>query len=97
MTINPFWHFVSNQSCGIYGLNDGNIVQFSYKVIDSLVRECIQNSLDARIQDSNNPVTVEFSQFKINTSEFPDNNNFYEVLNKCYSSNQDDPDPESFF
>ena len=52
MTSNPFWHFVSNQHCGIYGLNDGNIVQFSYKVIDSLVRECLQNSLDARVNNS---------------------------------------------
>ena len=97
MTSNPFWHFVSNQHCGIYGLNDGNIVQFSYKVIDSLVRECLQNSLDARVNNSKEPVIVEFSQFTIGKSDFPDNNKFEEVLNKCYSSNKEDPDPEKFF
>lgn len=97
MTNNPFWHFVSNQNCGIYGLNDGNIVQFSYKVIDSLVRECLQNSLDARVENSKEPVAVEFSQFTIKKPNFPDKDRYEDILNKCYSSNKDDPDPEKFF
>jgi len=89
------WRFVSNNKAVFSGINDAGITTFSVDIIHSLVRECIQNSLDARL-DSNKPVVVEFSFFSIDNNDFPDSINFREILQKCYVS-QNDPTAGRFF
>lgn len=41
------WRFVSNQNSTIVGINDAGIETFTADMHRSLVREIIQNSLDA--------------------------------------------------
>ena len=43
------WRFLSNQNSTIVGINDAGIETFTANMNKSLVREIIQNSLDAVI------------------------------------------------
>lgn len=54
------WHFPSNQRGKRQGFNDAGMDIFHEDPVGSLVRESIQNSLDAA-SDLNNPVRVSFS------------------------------------
>lgn len=93
----PIWRFVSNQHSALVGINDAGIETFSSSVISSLVRETIQNSLDAKLEGYEGPVFVEFAFAKLNHSSFPDASGFDTVLHKCYRSNKSEPQAERFF
>lgn len=93
----PRWRFVSNQNTEITGINDAGIETFSTAVLYSLVRESIQNSLDAQKKPICGPVHVEFSSFTISPEAFPDYAAFRAVLEKCLSSNKDEPQAVEFF
>lgn len=54
----------------LYGPNDAVVQSFKKDFADSLVRESIQNSLDA-VVDINQPVVVEFSFGEISENEYP--------------------------
>lgn len=69
------WRFVSNQNSTIVGINDAGIETFSADIQRSLIREVIQNSLDATLPN-NEPVKVEFQAFSIDQAAFPDIVNF---------------------
>lgn len=58
------WRFLSNQNSTIVGINDAGIETFSADIQRSLIREVIQNSLDAALPN-NEPVKVEFQAFFI--------------------------------
>ena len=93
----PIWRFVSNQHSALVGINDAGIETFSSSVISSLVRETIQNSLDAKLEGYEGPVFVEFAFAKLNHSSYPDAPGFDAVLRKCYKSNKSEPQAERFF
>lgn len=89
------WHFVSNNNATITGINDAGIETFSGNLVYSLVREVLQNSLDAQ-EDKSKPVTVEFHQFSTKKEDLPEVTYFEGVLNKCLLSVSDE-DAQEFF
>lgn len=91
------WRFVPNQNSTITGINDAGIETFTADMNRSLVRETIQNSLDAISSDSQNPVIVEFKLFEVMASSIPDVENLHSAIKKCYESNKDEPDACKFF
>ena len=93
----PCWRFVSNQNTQITGINDAGIETFSTKILYSLVRESIQNSLDAQKTPANGPVHVEFTHFVMSPEAFPGYHSFRDALQKCRDSNLDEPQANDFF
>lgn len=93
---NMKWRFISNGNATYTGINDSGMSNFKGDYIDSLVREVVQNSLDA-ISDKSKPVTVEFSSFSVNKNVFPDYENFSEILNLCMESQKGIESGENFF
>lgn len=91
------WRFISNQNSTIAGINDAGIETFTANMNRSLVREIIQNSLDAKIPGINDSVHVSFELFSINTNQVPDGDNLHKVIKKCKESNKDEPDAFKFF
>lgn len=91
------WRFVSNQNSTLTGINDAGIETFSANMNRSLVREIIQNALDATIPGVKVPTKVEFSLFQIPVGDIPDHLNFCDAIKKCRESNQDEPDAFRFF
>lgn len=91
------WRFVSNQHSTIAGVNDAGIETFSADALSSLVRESIQNSLDAKIDGLDDPVIVDFSMFSIPQSAFPDGEAFQTILRKCLQSNVEEVQARQFF
>lgn len=59
MTTKPSWHFPRNGGGLAAGFNDSSMDTFKGRRLSSLVREIVQNSLDARA-DSLKPVVVDF-------------------------------------
>lgn len=55
------WRFVSNQNSTLTGINDAGIETFSANMHRSLVREILQNALDARVSGYHGSIRVEFS------------------------------------
>lgn len=90
------WRFVSNNNSTIVGINDAGIETFTANMNRSLVRETIQNSLDAMLPEKDY-VTVEFSCFELPTSSIPDVDTFKSVFSKCKESNRNEPDAFKFF
>lgn len=91
------WRFIPNQNSTIVGINDAGIETFTANMNRSLVREIIQNSLDARIPNSKEPVSVEFELFELDRARIPDVENLHSVMKKCRDSNIDEPDAYRFF
>lgn len=91
------WRFVSNQNSTLTGINDAGIETFSANMHRSLVREILQNALDATIPGCSEPTRVEFSLFTIPTKDFPDYDDFVDAVKKCKDSNCDEPDASRFF
>ena len=82
------WLFPSNGYGVISGINDNGIKTFSGNPVESLIREVLQNSLDAHQEKNPNPVVVEFKQFSINNDAFPDLDNFKRILQNCYECSE---------
>lgn len=91
------WRFVSNQNSTIVGINDAGIETFTANMTRSLVREMIQNSLDACIPESREPVQVDFFHFLMDRNNVPDVDNLQEIIKKCRDSNSGEPDAYKFF
>ena len=91
------FRFVSNQNSTINGINDAGIETFTANIKRSLVRENLQNALDAVIPNSKEPVRVEFSLFNIPADQVPDIATLRDVVDKCISSNHDEPEAVKFF
>lgn len=82
------------------GPNDSGICTFSETVVQSMVREVIQNSLDADKIDISKPTIVKFKLFTIPEADFPSVNQFKDILQKCLNcdeSNRQDYDIQSIF
>lgn len=65
------WTFPHGKNLTPMGLNNGSIDRFSSNMIESLTREVVQNSLDAKDDDSNSPVKVTFEFKDIKTNSIP--------------------------
>lgn len=66
------WQFPHNGGGSAQGFSDGAIDTFAGRRLSSLVREVIQNSLDAVDRSQNNPVKVIFSLESVPKSELQD-------------------------
>lgn len=90
MEKNCIWHF-KPEGGGEIGPNDPLHITFRGSPYYSIVREAIQNSLDAVNHDSN-PVKVSFQYFELNRLEFPSFFKLEEHINqslKYYNKNED--------
>ena len=65
---NAMWDFPPNQNGAQYGFRDAAASHFKADPISYLVRETIQNSLDAKVQDLYEPVLVRFESVEIPTT-----------------------------
>lgn len=93
------WYFPSNGYGVFNGINDPGITTFTADItghVNSLVREVIQNSLDA-VKDDDKPVVVEFNQFELSNVNFPEQTRFGNVLRECLEENKTESDVVKFF
>ena len=77
------WVFPPNNNAVINGINDAGIATFASTMYDSLVRESIQNSLDAKADWADGPVEVHFTQENIPRNKIPGYESLSEALKKC--------------
>ena len=80
------------------GLNDSAILTFTKDVVDSIVRELTQNSLDAKV-DPNGKLVISISEKTILTSAIPNIDSLREILDHmiAYWSDRKQPDFVNFF
>lgn len=90
------WRFVSNQNSNFNGINDAGIETFSADSLNSLVREVIQNSLDAQ-KDNNKPVEVKFEVNELKHDDFPGIADLRNIFESCVKSNEEEEDAVAFF
>lgn len=93
---NLIWHFPSTDGGDVEGINDAGIETFKREGENSLARECIQNSLDAKFNISN-PVRVIFTKFQINTYDIPGYSRFKEIITKAKKFSQNQTNAQSFY
>ena len=87
------------------GFNDASSTTFKKDPVHSLVRETLQNCLDAKPEPENLseaekdlPVEVEYSLFEIDTANFPDVDRFRTILKACSDeADENEPDAKKFF
>lgn len=91
------WRFTSNHNAGETGINDAGIETFSKDFTNSLVRESIQNSLDAKDESINSPVEVHFNLFETNVSTLPGYEDLRAAIDKCCLSSKGDKTANDFF
>lgn len=77
-----YWNFPAATGGLINSINNAGLETFRGNALESLTREVCQNSLDA-VKDTKSPVIVEFSQFLMNTNDFPEKEELDEVFHKC--------------
>lgn len=77
--MNVKWNFPHGKKLTPMGVNDPAINSFKSNIIDSLARETIQNSLDARDSEKKEPVKVKFSFSDIETKTLPGFNELKEI------------------
>lgn len=82
MSMQKGWQFPPNNGGRTDGFNDSAIDTFAGHRLSAVVREIIQNSLDAKA-DSAKPVVVEFSLKHIPKEKFDDLNGLARHLTKC--------------
>jgi hypothetical protein len=90
MEKNCTWHF-RPEGGGDIGPNDPLHITFKGNPYYSIVREAIQNSLDA-VNDNSKPVVVSFQYFDLNRQEYPEFFKIEEHINqslKYYETNTD--------
>jgi len=88
------WHFV-NHPDGIerQGIRDGDIDDFDKTRYQSVVRESIQNSLDAKLNETN-PVIVKFNFFNIEKETEKELFTIENHINSCLDYNKEKDDKE---
>ena len=77
------WQFPHNSGGQSQGFRDGAIDTFSGRRLSGLVREVIQNSLDAHDDNAGGPVTVDFSLKSIPKSDLADLDQLALHIDKC--------------
>lgn len=77
------WQFPRNYGGQSQGFRDGAIDTFSGRRLSGLVREVIQNSLDAHDENSGGPVTVEFSLVDLPAADLDDLTELERHISRC--------------
>ena len=80
------WNFPKVKNGEMKGIGQGDIEMFKGHPFESLAREICQNSLDAKLPDSDKPVLVEFQSFNISTCDIPDLDHLKENLRNTGNS-----------
>ncbi|MBW7452872.1 hypothetical protein ACFOLF_13540 [Paenibacillus sepulcri] len=91
------WNFPSNNYGQVTGLNDAGIETFRGNPLDSLAREIIQNSCDAKDKDNLGPVEVHFKLNYIPSNHFPKKDSFISILKSCQEYWKDNSKTARFF
>jgi len=91
------WSFPPNADGEDEDLNNPGIESFKNAPLTSLAREICQNSLDARHAQALAPVEVHFSLLDLRTSDFPDINEFRDIIRRCRSERPDSKKFQQFF
>ena len=92
----PDWIFASTGGGYEEGINNTLTEHFEGDHNYYLAREIIQNSIDAR-DDQTKPVKVFFKIDYLNKDEFPGLNRFLEILGLCLKTHKNDLKTNSFF
>lgn len=78
------WDFPPNAGGGISEcFNNAGIESFKGRYWDSLARETIQNSIDARGKNAEGPVIVKFERIDISSDKIPGKDELLEILKAC--------------
>jgi hypothetical protein len=86
------WKFQPNEDGTSQGWNDSTIATFKSNRLESLTRETIQNSLDARL-DKAAPVIVVFTEENRSQDEIPGVSTLLEILHLC-DADRDTQNPD---
>ena len=89
------WQFDENRTNERDGFHDTGVSHFTSNRLDSLVREAIQNSLDAR-DDPSRPVTVIFAGERVKGDQIDSRNLIRSILDSVDSRDNDDRDKAAF-
>ena len=76
------WRFPASNYGQRKGLSNGDTEAFKKTPYVTFAREILQNSIDARVSDEE-PVKVEFSLFKMKTSDIPGINELKDSIRRC--------------
>ena len=91
------WYFPPTGGGEEHGFKNPELAHFEKDdPIISLAREVLQNSLDAK-KDNSKPVVVDFEVEDLATKTFPDLNGFSDILKSCQSISKDDVDAQKFY
>lgn len=89
------WRFPLGGFGEVKGINDAGVEMFNSNSLRSLVRETLQNSLDA---SKGGEVLVEFEEYAVPFSKIPDAGGLRDEILHCATSGGDDsPAAKSFF
>lgn len=91
------WNFPSNNDGEVDGFSNAGIETFRGNPWESLAREIIQNSLDAKLPESERPVEVHFKLKDLPVDSFPDKDSFVKILNLCLTFWKDNIKTKKFF
>lgn len=94
--INAKWRKIPNGNGERKGLNRYDEIDFRRSAINSLVREMLQNSLDAQLE-TKAQVQVAFDWFTIRKEDIPDYKTFVKIIKDCAKSNSADLTCKEFF
>lgn len=94
--LNCKWHFDPQAKGNVKGPNDPTALTFKGTKFHSLIRESIQNSLDA-VEDSTKPVTVSFDYRDFSGMEFPEFFKLKEHIQGCLNKFPNDENAIKLF
>lgn len=90
------WHFPSTDGGDDDGINDAGVEQFNGNKERTIARECIQNSLDARV-DYTKPVKVVFDGYYIDNRAIPNYEELSEKIKRAKDYAFGDEKAERFY
>lgn len=91
------WRFISNHNSLIVGINDAGIETFTADMNRALIREMLQNSLDAGLPEGDGTVKVDFVCFDMPRNLVPGIESLQDSMRKCMNSSVGEPDALKFF
>lgn len=92
----PTWEFAPTYGGDEDGFSDAFIEAFTGDIDKSLAREVIQNSLDARL-DNSLPVKIFFQKIEINSDTVPEKDTLNNIFTKCLEYYPEDKKVKKFF
>lgn len=96
MENNPKWKFPSTNGGNISGLNETGITQFKSIPIQSVTKETLQDSLDAKYS-VNKPAVVKFSVFNVSREQIPDVDGLTNIFEKGATYWKNHEESKAFF